>query len=87
MADLLFVKRTLEGKEGDKNGVKAPGRLINNIHFIYTNSVPPVFAGTVLGCVWRRIKTSRWTTKPATREVSRPVTYRAHLEVAPPIPE
>lgn len=59
MTDLLFVKRTLEGKKGVKNGVKAPGRLINNIHITYTNLVPPMFAGTVLGCVWRRIKTSR----------------------------
>lgn len=88
MTDLLFVRRTLEGKKkGVKNGVKAPGKLINNIHIIYTNLEPPMFAGTVLGCVWRRIKTSRWTTKPATREVSQPVTYRACLGVAPLIPE
>lgn len=27
MTDLLFVKRTLKGKEEGKTGVKAPGRL------------------------------------------------------------
>lgn len=59
MIDLLFVKRTLEGKEEGKTGVKAPGRLIKNLHFIYTDSLPPVFPGTMLGCVWRRIKASR----------------------------